>query len=34
MKEQSKSEKLAAEVMKLSADLKRAVQSHNNVTRM
>ncbi|KAJ3682688.1 hypothetical protein LUZ60_012915 [Juncus effusus] len=34
VKEQSRSEGLAAEVMKLSADLRRAVQSHNNLTRM
>lgn len=33
-KEQSRSEGLAAEVMKLSADLRRAVQSHNTLTRL
>ncbi|KAF3329083.1 spindle pole body component 110 isoform X2 [Carex littledalei] len=33
-KEQSRSEGLAAEVMKLSADLRRAVQSHDTLTRL
>uniref|UniRef100_A0A6V7QT11 Uncharacterized protein n=1 Tax=Ananas comosus var. bracteatus TaxID=296719 RepID=A0A6V7QT11_ANACO len=34
VKEQSRSEGLAAEVMKLSAELRRAIQSHNNLARL
>jgi hypothetical protein len=34
IKEQSRSEGLSAEIMKLSADLRKAVQAQNNLTRL
>jgi len=34
IKEQSRSEGLSAEIMKLSAELRKAVQAQNNLTRL